>query len=148
MLSPRPIYETDADREREDEVLRALLYMKDEYYYTKAEKLSCYDFRMYGSDDQNLIALGEIKIRGNHSFKYPDYMISKAKVLECLAEAEALGVDFGLFVRFTDGLFCTKVKPDCPYPTKMAGRYDRQDAKDREPCIFIPRTDFKLLCRM
>lgn len=148
MLNPRPIYETDADREHENEVLRAILNLTANFFFVKAPELSCYDFEIYVTDTKKLYALGEIKVRNNSSQKYPDYMISRAKLLNCLAEADSLGVHVSLFVRFTDGLFCTKVKPDLPYPSRLAGRYDRQDSRDMEMCVFIPIAEFEFLCPM
>lgn len=148
MLNPRPIYETDADREHENEVLRAVLSLTANFFFVKAPELSCYDFEIYVTDTKKLYALGEIKVRNNSSQKYPDYMISRAKLLNCLDEADSLGVHVSLFVRFTDGLFCTKVKPDLPYPSRLAGRYDRQDSRDTEMCVFIPIAEFEFLCPM
>lgn len=145
---PRQKYETFADRMREDEVLEVLSSLTNNFSFCKDVEFSCNDFRIYAADTKEIYALGEIKIRNNSSQKYPDYMISRAKLLNCLAKADDLGVHVSLFVRFTDGLFCTKVKPDLPYPSRLAGRYDRQDSRDMEMCVFIPIAEFEFLCPM
>lgn len=145
---PRQKYETFADVIRENEVLEVLSSLTNNFSFHKDLEFSCNDFWIYATDSKKPYALGEIKVRNNSSQKYPDYMISRAKLLNCLAKADDLGVHVGLFVRFTDGLFCTKVKPDLPYPSRLAGRYDRQDSRDMEMCVFIPIAEFEFLCPM
>ena len=135
----RPIYETTQDRVRENEVA---LYLETKYAcrYTQAPKLSPYDGSL-SYPDGRLAALVEIKTRRNAKDKYPTYMLSAAKWRSGLSVSADLGVPFLLFVRFTDGLFTTKLKES--YPVQRGGRWDRGDTKDVEDCVFIPMVDFR-----
>jgi len=135
----RPIYETSADRAREN-VVRQYLESKYACLYTPAEPLSPFD-GVLKYPDGTVAAIVEIKTRKNTKNKYPTYMLSAAKWESGRKVAEDLGVPFLLIVRFTDGVYVTKLKKE--YPINQGGRYDRNDAQDVEPCVFIPMTDFR-----
>lgn len=135
----RPIYETSADRQREDDVRR---YISDNYacIYMKTAVLAGVDGYLY-YPDQRLAAIVEIKCRKNAYNKYPTYMISANKWRNGLQLAKEKEVPFMLVVSFTDGVYVTKMKDS--YEIKQGGRYDRGDSMDVEDCIYIPMSDFR-----
>ena len=83
-----------------------------------------------------IVALVEIKTRRNASDKYPTYMLGAAKADMMMGIADSMGALPLLMVKFTDGIFLTKIKDG--FERKHGGRYDRGDALDIEECIFIP----------
>jgi hypothetical protein len=135
----RPIYETSLDRAREQAV-RDYLMQKYACAYTPSEKLAPFDGYLRKPDGA-LAAIIEIKTRKNNKNKYPTYMLSANKWEVGRRVADNLGVPFLLVVQFTDGVYVTKLKAN--YPISQGGRYDRNDARDVEPCIFIPMSDFR-----
>lgn len=137
----RPIYETDEDRSREGEVA-AYIEQKYNCKFVRSEKLTVVDGVLLHPNG-NAAALVEIKVRNNESARYPTYMLSATKWRNGLAEATNQGVVFLLVVRFTDGVFVTKLKQK--YQVGEGGRRDRNDPKDIEQCIFIPMSDFRKL---
>jgi hypothetical protein len=85
--------------------------------------------------------VAEIKIRNNASTKYPTLMMSSDKWKRGLDWAFIENKPFMLFVKFTDGIFMTKVKNK--YDEAIGGRTDRNDPNDVERCVYIPISSFK-----
>jgi len=135
----RPIYETPADKQREDEVRR---YISESYscVYMKTAELAGVDGYLY-YPDMKLAAIVEIKTRRNNYNKYPTYMLSANKWRNGLALSKEKGVPFMLVVSFLDGIYVTKMKQE--YDIRQGGRYDRGDAMDVEDCVYIPMSDFR-----
>ena len=86
-------------------------------------------------------AVVEIKIRNNASTKYPTLMMSANKWKRGLEWAHKENKPFLLVIKFTDGVFLTKVAAD--YPESIGGRTDRNDPNDMERCVYIPISSFK-----
>lgn len=135
----RPIYETEADRSREDTVRQYLMHNYN-CQYQKAEQLQCYDGVLFRPDG-SAFAIVEIKTRKNTKNKYPTYMLSAQKVQRGLEIAKGSNIPFLLVVQFTDGIYCTNLRDD--YEMKHGGRYDRGDFRDVEQCFYIPIEEFK-----
>lgn len=137
----RPIYETDYDRQRESSVSA---YVSEKYRCTfkKSEDLTPFDGIFVDRNGQDF-AVVEIKVRNNRSDKYPTYMISAAKVDAILSYADNMGLFPMLLVRFTDGVFITKLSDR--YLKSLGGRQDRNDPSDIEICVYIPMEKFKAL---
>ena len=150
----RPIYET-TDHLRAEELtaktIEEILQGKDEsLYLVKTSALYPYDYLMMKKqpDDKNgswvlstVEGLIEIKVRTNVFKKYPTYMISLQKVVNCVSHADIIGCDFFLYVQWTDGIGCWKFDRD-QYTTGIGGRTDRNDRMDEEPVIYIPIENF------
>ena len=134
----RKIYETDADRARQQRV-SAHLENAWSCKFRKSKSLSCIDGGLF--NDDKLKAIVEVKTRRNTSDKYPTYMLSARKWREALELSKRYDVPFLLVVEFTNGVYATKVKEN--YQIDKGGRVDRGDALDIEDCIFIPMQDFK-----
>ena len=135
----RPIYETSADRARENGV-RVHLMETFGCQYQKAPPLFCVDGQLLDADGKTA-GLVEIKTRKNAHNKYPTYMLSASKWRKAMSLGDTMNVPVMLVVQFTDGVYMTRLKWD--YPTAQGGRTDRNDAMDIEECIYIPITEFK-----
>lgn len=135
----RPIYETPQDRENEASVRDRIC----ELYNCKCRQsveLSSVDGMLVDKDD-NGVAIIEIKTRRNAHDKYPTYMLSANKWRSGMKIAEHYRLPFLLFVKFTDGIFYTKLKKH--YETARGGRTDRLDPYDQEECIYIDMNNFR-----
>ena len=116
----RPIYETKQDKRNEVVVAK-------------------YTLLAHGRPR----ALVEIKVRTNTSSTYATYMISAVKVDAIINTAKEQGLIPFLVVKFTDGIFITKLVED--FKRGLGGRYDRGDTRDIEECMYIPMNKFKKL---
>eukprot|EP00919_Chromeraceae_sp_WS-2016_P060823 GHVR01144332.1.p2 GENE.GHVR01144332.1~~GHVR01144332.1.p2 ORF type:complete len:139 (-),score=5.76 GHVR01144332.1:6-422(-) len=134
----RPLYETDSDRARESDVFE-YIKSKIDCDVVKAPENAHFDGFLVGPNNLPM-AMVEVKNRNNASTKYPTYMLSANKCRKCKELSDSSGVPFVLVVRFTDGVFALTVKGE--YPVEMGGRYDRNDPRDKEPCMFIPMDKF------
>jgi hypothetical protein len=86
------------------------------------------------------VAVAEIKQRRNKSTAYPTLMVSAAKCAKGREWAHKENAPFVLLVKFTDGLFMTKVAKK--YDEAIGGRRDRGDSEDMERCAYIPISSF------
>lgn len=94
------LYETGLDRLNEGLVLDFLKSRFGDTEVERFDKAHPIDARATGEVE----ALIEVKCRKFERFKYDTVMVSAKKIDFGLAEAEKLGVDFLLAVRWTDGL--------------------------------------------
>ena len=137
----RPVYETEADRERERAVQQYIIGKVD-CLWEEAPPRDCIDgYLRHPSGD--LAAVVEIKIRTNRSTTYDTYMLSAYKWRNGLYRAKTMNVPFMLVVKFIDGVYYTVVEDK--YPTSLGGRYDRADRFDAEECAYIPMDKFRPL---
>ena len=136
----RPIYETEQDKRNEIVVAK---YITEKYggTYVPSEGLAPFDGTLltYGCPR----ALVEIKVRTNTSSTYATYMIGATKVDAIITTAKEQGLIPFLIVKFTDGIFITKLADN--FKRGLGGRYDRGDTKDIEECMYIPMNKFKKL---
>ncbi len=137
----RPIYHTRRDAANE---LAVKYFIEDKYRcrFTLTMPLDPVDAVISDVEDI-IVALVEIKTRRNASDKYPTYMLGAAKADMMMGIADSMGALPLLMVKFTDGIFLTKIKDG--FERKRGGRYDRGDALDVEECIFIPMDKFRQL---
>ena len=132
----RPVYETDADRQREKEL--ADLMAKHWGVTAKPNpKMYPIDYTFVG-DYGEVEGFGEIKIRRNTKEKYPTYMISAHKVADAKKLAEATGRDVILIVKWSCGSIGYLDLANTPADSvHWGGRSDRGDGQDMEPvCHF------------
>lgn len=137
-----PIYETSDDRNRERQVLDDMCDAWMAKYEQTPRKYTT-DARVYRNG--KLIFCTEVKCRKNKKSAYPDYIISRDKIVKALEIAKIAGVPFVLTVKFTDGIYGTFVGDDAVLPEncRMAGRHDRpNDPKAQEMCCAIPMGRF------
>ena len=135
------IYETDADLEREDGIVRTI-----------CEAYSCGAFKMPRKSRLDhiltrggeVVALIEIKSRTCSVGKYETYMISQGKYEALVNYSKRTHLPVAIFVRWTDRLGFVNVP--CDHTEGHGGRYDRGDDNDREKVVYIPIADFKRVC--
>ena len=137
----RPVYETEAHLQGEEEVAKKLEAWINNPLATvvKTPPLAPYDYCIV---KKGLISgVVEIKVRSNPSDKYPTYMISLEKVSQCTSHANIIGCPFYVVVQWTDELGRWKFDRD-QYTTGIGGRTDRNDSMDQEAVIYIPIKNF------
>ena len=131
------IYESDDDRKRENEVADVVA-IAWHCRQVKREDLDCIDREL--QREWKTVAYLEIKCRNNPSTKYAYYMIDAAKLRGGFRVAEKEGKPFFLAVKFTDGIFWTRVTEEKLSLEGTGGRTDRGDPNDIEKCCYIPMT--------
>ena len=141
----RPTYETEHDREREAEVGRYLSSAWDCQLF----KLKPY----YGMDFA--VFVGGI-MRGVMEIKCRNYtsealaglggLILSAHKWQTASHWHSVHrMSFALAVRLADGLFVFDVPAETEWPVyrvTLAGRTDRGDDQDIEPCVMLPMSAF------
>lgn len=136
-----PLYETSDDRSREKQVLDDMCDIWMATYEQTPRKYTT-DARVYRNG--RLMFCTEVKCRKNTKSAYPDYIISRKKIVRALEIAKLAGVPFVLTVKFTDGIYGTFIADDAVLPEncRVAGRRDRNDPNDEEMCCAIPMGRF------
>lgn len=138
----RPVYETDADLLKEDRIKRTI----EQKWKADLHKLPIkYHADFLALRDDTPVGLIEIKIRDNDSTKYPTYMLSLHKAVNCLATADIMNIPFVLVVFWNDMIGYIQVTDEYFKVVKMQESNFRNDVGDIEPCIHIPINDFKKL---
>ena len=137
----RPIYETEAHLQGEENVAKKLEAWINNPLATvvKTPPLAPYDYCIVKKD--LISGVVEIKVRSNPSYKYPTYMISLEKVSQCTSHANIIGCPFYVVVQWTDKLGRWKFNKG-QYTTGIGGRTDRNDSMDQEAVIYIPIENF------
>jgi hypothetical protein len=128
----RPVYESAKDRKAE----RFFMFLFPEY--VKVPKAYGFDF-LYQSDTGEIF-INELKVRNYSKDQVPDgkLILSYNKVLEMINfPAAGRGITFLL----TDGMYYASVdqyeRTNSHYFPRLtfAGRTDRNDWQDKEPCV-------------
>ena len=134
----RPIYETRQDKYNEASVAQ---YLTEKHggVYVPSEELAPFNGVLLSRGQPK--ALVEIKVRTTASSTYATYMISAAKVDSIIAMAKEQKLIPLLIVKFTDGVFITKLVEGLK--RSLGGRYDRGDTQDIEECAYIPMSKFR-----
>ena len=138
----RPEYETELDRANERDVA-ALIGNYWGVRMVKTPRRYPYDYLAIDYAD-NAQALIEVKARKNEAGRYPTYLISLAKIVDCQTAANVSGLVFYLVVGFTDKIMFWQFQ-DNEFFVNFGGRSDRGDNQDREPMAFIPMEHFEVL---
>ena len=143
----RPQYETAKDRNSEERVRQMLRHL-----YPTSEIISHPTHHAYDST----ISYGgregwiEIKVRPNIGMnKYPTYMISetkwetgKAAIQEKIITTFMIVVYYPTYHQLI--VYTYKPEHEEKIALEFAGRTDRNDPADKEPCIFIPIWMFEI----
>lgn len=134
----RPLYESEADRENEEQVAKTL-----------ATKYECDFFKLpiaYKADyaflrDDKVVGLVEVRCRNVPFAQYSTIMLSVHKRMDCLALADALGVPVIFAVRYQDGLYTINLN-EIPDFASVGGRNQKtmRDPQDIE-IVFHYKTD-------
>jgi hypothetical protein len=134
----RPIYERQADRERQDAIMRAFC----DCYGCDAVVMPAlcawdYEIRYCGE----IVAVAEIKTRSKPATLYPHFMVKEEKVQMVRAEGERRGIAPLLLVNYPDLRAWARLDR-VEYSTGMGGRWDRGDPADVEMMAYIPLAYF------
>jgi hypothetical protein len=142
----RPIYETAADRQNE----RLIKTFFEDRWGCEADKLkiSCeVDYSL--TKDGKIVGVMEIKCR-TYNYKTLDgwggLILSANKWQAAKRWKETHGIAFFLALGLLDGIFLLRIKANEEWPALRlitAGRRDRNDPQDIEPCVLIPMGLFK-----
>ena len=140
----RPIYETETDRTHEQSVIEYACSI----WNCEAVRMP----RMYALDwtiqiDGQVKAMAEVKWRNK---RYPTYIISAHKWHTAISLSNTLGIPALLLVCLPDHegarhVIWAEMKKENMLRVIHAGRSDRGDQQDMEPCVEIDMSKFKRL---
>ncbi len=142
----RPLYESEADRTVEREVIEKMASMWG-LGFAKMKISNVIDFALL--DGKKVVAIAEVKSRNYSSAdieRFGGLILSAGKMMAAQSWVVLLRVPFVLVVKLKDGLFYMVLESDGDWPewtVEMAGRKDRNDWQDIEPCCLIPMNLFK-----
>jgi hypothetical protein len=137
-----PKYENQNDLANEQAVAAYI----GERHGLAMEKLNpVYRLDYAGLRDGNVSSFFEIKCRTFGRDKYDTMMINAHKVASANYLMQAFGRSTNLVVRWTDYIGYIPFNGLGQYNMGMGGRFDRNDPKDRDICIYIPVGEFKEL---
>jgi hypothetical protein len=138
----RPIYETEADRVAERQIITKMM---PHWRFEDALKLPIgygVDFALIRDDD--IMGFAEIKAR-NLVFGFGDgYYLALQKVIRAREITTASGIGCRLVVRFSDGKvrWCN-IGDYTPSRIIPHGRRQQRDRYDTEPCVVYPWSKFR-----
>ena len=142
----RPLYESERDRTVEREAIEKIASAWG-LSFAKMKISNVVDFALLNG--KKVVAVAEVKGRNYSSVdieRFGGLILSAGKMLAAQGWVNLLRVPFVLVVKLTDGLFYMVFEPDTDWPelsVEMAGRKDRNDWQDIEPCCLIPMNLFK-----
>jgi len=125
--------ESAKDRAAEKKFAEQMLRETGEEY-VKLPEFSVIDFRV--RKDGQYIGYAEFKRRWNHSTYYPDLILDEDKWKELVDHS--LWTEAKFWVQYDDCLKWIKADEALKLDVTMAGRRDRGDPNDIEPCVHIP----------
>lgn len=128
----RKMYETDADRVKEQALADA--FAAHGYDFYKLPLQYRLDFMVLkGSEPKAFV---EVKHRTCNMFKYPTAMISLSKVLQARLMTQHTGLPCYLLNVYTDNIARFDFAGD--YEIGKGGRSDRGDSQDADVCAYFP----------
>ena len=143
MLARRPTYESDIDRANQQRIIAAVAVK----WRCTAHLLKGFYPIDYALFRGTLCSWAEVKCRrGKKHDHYPTVILSQHKLTTGIGLSAATQKPFHFVVEFADGIYyCQLNQWNCHFPVILAGRTDRDDAEDIEPCAAIPVRAFKPL---
>jgi len=133
--SPRPLYESPRDRANESDVAGGIARA----WGLAARKLPMQyrvDFALLDGDSVG--AFLEVKDRSRYrSDAFPTLILSAAKYEAALSLTRAFGLPVFLAARWADRTGVRLIQPEKTLRLVLAGRRDRGDWQDMEPCVAI-----------
>lgn len=139
MSAERPIYETDADRDRELATITAVADRLGLEVKTMPRRYPV-DFMLTKGKGARYFA--EVKCRKCERQTYPTFMLGLAKYIGMITLQEQTGVPTIIVVGWKDLIGMLRL----PVPNlriEVGGRTDRGDAQDVEPVVQIPTDLFQ-----
>ena len=134
----RQLYENETNRNNEQ---AAKVTLEASWSVTLRKLPIKYGAEWVAFRGDQAVAVIEYKNRPHDSTRFPTYLLSVHKWMSMRSLANTIGVPAILVVEFVDGMrHCTL--EDEMATTAWAGRRDRGDADDLEPCMMIPMDRF------
>lgn len=137
----RRVYETLEDRQREDWVMGKIAKSMG-LRFRRSQKFSSYDGELAQGPLLQTIALIEIKCRTTNKNDHTHLIVTKKKIDAGMKIAAGRGLDYMLGVRWMDVIAWMRIETTVDFEVSTAGRTDRNDKKDMEPCYMIPVQGF------
>lgn len=138
----RPIYESSKNIDNEKIAAKEIARVIG-CNVMRNKKLCAFDYSFI--KDNNIKAIGEIKVRSCFRNQYKTFFISADKVLKCKEFASTFDIKFLLFVWWGDGIYMLDVMETSHDYLDIGGRTDRGDAQDIEPMVHYSVEKFKLV---
>lgn len=140
----RRTYETAEDRQREDWIM-GKLSRANGWRYKRAAKLSSYDGELADcTNGIKIVGLVEVKCRTSNKTDHSTLICARKKIDNGVKLAEKRCLEYILAVRWMDVVSYIRITSESAkaFEVSMAGRKDRNDKADMEPCYMIPVAGF------
>ena len=128
----RPMYETEADRKKEQALADA--FKQHGYDFYKLPIQYRLDFVVF--KDNEAKAFIEVKHRNVRLFDYDSAMISLSKVIQARLLTQHTGLPAYLLNVYKDNIARFDFAGD--YTLGKGGRFDRGDSQDADICAYFP----------
>ena len=128
----RPMYETEADRKKEQALADA--FKQHGYDFYKLPIQYRLDFVVF--KDTKAKAFIEVKHRNVRLFQYDTAMISLSKVIQARLLTQHTGLPAYLLNVYKDNIARFDFAGD--YTLGKGGRFDRGDSQDADICAYFP----------
>jgi len=128
----RPMYETEADRKKEQALADA--FKQHGYDFYKLPIQYRLDFVVF--KDTKAKAFIEVKHRNVRLFQYDSAMISLSKVIQARLLTQHTGLPAYLLNVYKDNIARFDFAGD--YTLGKGGRFDRGDSQDADICAYFP----------
>jgi len=128
----RPMYETEADRKKEQALADA--FKQHGYDFYKLPIQYRLDFVVF--KDNQAKAFIEVKHRNVKLFQYDTAMISLSKVIQARLLTQHTGLPAYLLNVYKDNIARFDFAGD--YTLGKGGRFDRGDSQDADICAYFP----------
>ena len=135
----RPIYENEESLANEAEVAKFLAELWGGEFHKLPRRMQM-DYAF--ARDDVVTGFVEVKCKTSNLEDFPFYFISLSKVLEAKNLFNATGLHTKLVVRSKNGAIHSIVMSKEEFDVKIAGRKDRNDPDDMEPCAYFKSSKF------
>ena len=138
---PRPMYETQFDRNNEQRVTELLA--EKGYTLVKLPLQYKLDFAIIEDELDKVVGFAELKARTVEMNKYPTAMISLAKVVKAHDISSCTNLPSYFIVLYKDAL--VRINFASEFSVNIGGRSDRGDPQDRDVCAYYPIEGFTVV---
>jgi Holliday junction resolvase-like predicted endonuclease len=135
----RPMYETEADRKKEQDLADA--FKQQGYDFYKLPMQYRLDFAVFKNG--RALAFIEVKHRTCRMHRYTTAMVSLSKVIQARLLTQHTGLPAYLVNVYTDNI--ARFDFAGHYELREGGRYDRGDSQDADICAYFPVGDATVL---
>ena len=137
-----PAYETKANLLDEEHAISSWLSRHPKLTYAKTPKFYPFDF--YTMKDGVAQSFVEVKVRRADVSKYGSLIVSLQKLAAIGQYTDLTGIPSIILLHDENGLHSWRLTPGY-LSVQRAGRTDRGDPNDMEPCVHIPFKAFHFI---